>query len=485
MNTVLKASFASKNNVASYLKTAAQKYPTKLAVVAPRGQDRAQRLSYTHLTFKQLDEESDRYAHGLAKKGIKKGTRVLMMIPPGPEFIALWFALLKLGAVVVLIDPGMGRKNLFECIAKVQPEALIAIPIVHILKAVFRKPFKTVKTSIAKLKSIREEKWQKFEIAEVDPEESAAIVFTTGSTGVPKGVVYAHKTLEAHIESFKRNFNITEDDIGFPAFLPFSLYCIAIGTTAIMPPMDPRHPKDVDAKEVMELIRHHQPTYSFGSPAFWKTISSCCTIENIQLPSFKRVMMFGAPVREEVLAELEEILPNGEAYTPYGATEALPLCSFAGSEILAETLAQTKQGKGVCVGRALAGIELKIIKITENTISNLSEAKELAENEIGEIIVKGSVVTEQYFNLPQHTKLAKIWDGQEIWHRMGDVGYLDNQDRLWFCGRKNHRVITNNGTLFTVPIEAIFNQHPAVAKSALVGVSTKPVVLYREKIESL
>ena len=484
------------SNTARYLTTIAEKAPARPAVLYPRGRDAAGRTLYHAMTFRQLEDESDRYAHGLRRIGIGRGCRVLLMVPPGIEFLALTFAIFKIGAVLILIDPGMGKNNLLHCIGDVKPEALIAVPLAHALKALCRRHFREVKHAVTvgrrwfwggpTLDQIREKASGRFPLAPVSSVDPAAILFTTGSTGIPKGVLYLHGMLGAQIKSIQSHFQITEDDVGLPAFPPFALFCIAMGTTCVLPDMDPTKPAEVDAREIIRPIQDYRVTYSFGSPALWNRVSEYCVEHHVQLPSLKKIMLAGAPVPGEVLRRLKAILPvDADSHTPYGATEVLPVASISGSEILAETLALSNQGAGICVGRALPGVALKIIRISDEVVPDWEETLVLPPKEIGEIVVKGSVVTREYYKRKDQTALAKIRDGDCAWHRMGDVGYLDEKERLWFCGRKSHRVITAKKTMFTVPCEAIFNQHPDVFRSALVGIgprtNQRPVIVIEPK----
>ena len=480
------------SNIASYLTAVAEKAPSRTALLYPLGYGVAGRVAYRAVTFQQLNEESDRYAHGLAKIGIGRGCRVLLMVPPGIEFLALTFAVFKIGAVLILIDPGMGKRNLLHCIGEVEPEALIAVPLVHALKKIYGKPFKPVKVAVTAgrrwfwsgptLGHICEKVWSEFPLAPVSSEDPAAILFTTGSTGIPKGVLYLHGMLDAQIRSIQSHFQIKEDDVGLPAFPPFALFCVAMGTTCVLPSMDSTKPAEVDPRDIIRPIEDYRITYSFGSPAFWNRVSYYCVERGIHLPLVKKIMLAGAPVPGIVLSRLKEILPaDADSHTPYGATEALPVTSISGSEILAETLHLSNQGAGICVGRPLPGIELKIIRISDEVIPAWDEALVLPPREIGEIVAKGPVVTREYFRREDQTVLAKIRDGDSVWHRMGDVGYLDENGRLWFCARKNHRVITAKKIMFTMPCEAIFNRHPDVFRSALVGLgprtNRRPVII--------
>jgi acyl-CoA synthetase (AMP-forming)/AMP-acid ligase II len=148
------------------------------------------------------------------------------------------------------------------------------------------------------------------------------------------------------------------------------------------------------------------------------------------------------------------------------------VASIGSKEILAETRHQTDAGAGVCVGRPVPGLEARVIRITDEPISVWDEALTLPADEIGEIAVRANHATRTYFDLPAATALAKIPDSasNSFFHRMGDLGYFDTQGRLWFCGRKAHRVETPEGAMFTIPCEAVFNTDPRIFRTALVGV---------------
>jgi acyl-CoA synthetase (AMP-forming)/AMP-acid ligase II len=418
------------------------------------------------------------------------------MVPPGIEFIALTFALFKIGAVLILIDPGMGRSHLLHCIEEVEPQAMIAVPLMHALRVFYRQHFRQVKHAVTlgrrwfwggpTLDQVREGGRDRFAGAKVASVDPAAILFTTGSTGMPKGVIYLHSMFDAQVRAIQSYFRIEENEVGLPAFPPFALFCVAMGTTCVLPYMDPTKPAQADPGKIIRAIQDYKVTYSFGSPAVWNRVSQYCVEHRVRLSSVKKVMMAGAPVPGSVLRRLKEILPkDAECHTPYGATEALPVTSICGSEILHETTELTNRGAGICVGRPLPGIAVKIIRITDGAIPEWEESLALPARQTGEIVVKGSAVTEEYFKRKDQTELAKIRGAGSAWHRMGDVGYLDEKERLWFCGRKSHRVVTAEKTMFTVQCEAIFNQHENVSRSALVGVGPRtrqrPVIVIEPK----
>jgi acyl-coenzyme A synthetase/AMP-(fatty) acid ligase len=325
------------------------------------------------------------------------------------------------------------------------------------------------------LKDIRMLPWKPFPIADTAKDETAAILFTTGSTGPAKGVIYSHGIFDAQVRLIKSQFGITPDEIDLPTFPLFALFDPALGMTAIIPDMDPTRPANVDPEKIIEAVVNHGVTNMFASPALLNRVGRHGKEKKIKLPSLKRIISAGAPASPANIAQFSNMLEaDAEIHTGYGATEAMPVSSFGSREILSETAKLSEQGFGICVGRPIQSIEVQIISISDDPIEQWSQAFVLNQGEIGEIVVCGDIVTSGYFERPGHDTASKIRDNGRIWHRMGDLGWLDHKGRLWFCGRKNHRVIVTDKTLFTIPCEAVFNNHPAVYRSALVGVGMPP-----------
>ncbi len=472
-------------NVAHYLKTMARVQPYRRAVVAPTTRDNHGRVAYSHLTFRQLDRESDCFAHGLVQAGIDRGVKTILMVRPSLEFFALTFALFKVGAVPVMVDPGMGVKRMLSCLKESNAEALIGIPPAHALRTLCPKYFKGVKTAVTvgrkwfwgglTLRDIRALPWRRFKVADTRHDELAAILFTTGSTGPAKGAIYTHGIFDAQIRLIKSQFGISPDEIDLPTFPLFALFDPALGMTAIIPDMDPTRPAKVNPKRIIEAVVNHGVTNMFASPALLDRVGRYGKAKGIKLPSLKRVISAGAPAAPANIERFSAMLTDeSEIHTGYGATEAMPVSSFGSREILGETAKLSEKGFGMCVGRPIQGIDVRIIRISDAPIRQWSDVELVNEGEIGEIAVKGEIVTQGYYERPRHDAISKIKDNGQLWHRMGDLGWQDNKGRIWFCGRKSHRVITGSQTLFTIPCEAIFNNHPSVFRSALVGLGEAP-----------
>ncbi|MBJ6750287.1 fatty acid CoA ligase family protein [Geomonas anaerohicana] len=464
-------------NIAAHLPEMARRQPDTRAIIFPKGK--------RSLTFSELNSLSDKIARGLIANGIRSGVRTVLMVTPSPEFFALTFALFKVGAVPVLIDPGLGIKNLKQCFSEAEPHAFIGIPKAHIARKLFSWGKESIRTcvtvgprlfwegtTLAKIIAEQQDDTP-FTLAPTQKDDVAAILFTSGSTGIPKGAIYSHGNFSAQVQALKEVYGIEPGEIDLPTFPLFALFAPALGMTAVIPEMDFTRPGSVDPKKIVGPINEYGVTTMFGSPALINRVGRYGVEHGVKLPTLRRAISAGAPVPASVLERFTSLLnPGVQVFTPYGATEALPVCSIGSTEILQETRMITDAGGGVCVGRPVKGIRLEIIQITDNPIYGWDDELRVPTGKIGEIVVQGEQVTRGYYNRPESDHLSKIIDAAtgSFFHRMGDLGGMDEEGRVWFCGRKSHRVETEAGPLYTIPCEAVFNTHPAVFRSALVGV---------------
>lgn len=472
-------------NIASALVRMAVKIPDSPAILFPLGRDSTGKQRYQTTSYRELNQASDQIAIGLAASGIEKGMRAALMVKPSMEFFALTFALFKAGIVPVMVDPGMGLKSLRVCLDEAEPDAFIGIPQAHAARIVLGWGKRTIKTHVTvgkrwfwgglTLEDVRlagSEADSVFQAPAVSEEDLAAIVFTSGSTGIPKGARYSHGNFMAQVELISKTYQIEPGEIDLPTFPLFALFDPALGMTTVVPEMDFANPGKVDPRNIIEPILEFGITNMFGSPAVLNRLSRYGLENRVLLPTLNRVISAGAPVPAVVLERCRTMLrDDAQIFTPYGATESLPVASIGSDEILGETRELTDLGKGVCIGRPVEGVDVEIIRIDDNVIERWSDDLRVATGVVGEFVVVGPQVTKAYHNRDASTALAKITreDGT-IMHRMGDVGYFDEAGRMWFCGRKSHRVVTEDGPMFTVMCEAIFNVHAAVFRTALVGV---------------
>ncbi|MEE2642698.1 MAG: fatty acid CoA ligase family protein [Planctomycetota bacterium] len=476
----------SATNVGTLLTESARGTPDAVAVAVSR--PRSGRRVYERVHFAELDRETDEIALGLQAAGARKGMRLALLVRPGIDFVKLVFAMFKSGVVTILIDPGMGRSNMIRCLSEAEPEGFVAIPLAQATRCLLRHRFpqaafnitvgrrwfwggKTLDRIVSMGKRQLEARTAETgDLFRIDPSDPAAIIFTTGSTGAPKGVLYSHNNFVNQATEIRDYYGIEPGGVDVSGFPLFALFNAGMGVTTVVPKMDFTKPADVDPLEIISAVKDWNADQSFGSPALWTTVGRYCEKQGVRLPTLKRVLTAGAPVPPHVLGRLKKIIADdGEIHTPYGATEALPVASMDATTVLAETAALTEQGKGTCVGNRFPGMQSRVIEITDEPIEDISQTKEMPTNQIGELMVKGDVVTEKYVTRSEANALHKVSDGDSFWHRMGDVGYLDEKDRFWFCGRKGHRITTPEGVMYTIPCEAIFNAHRSVYRTALVG----------------
>ncbi|OLQ74844.1 peptide synthase [Photobacterium proteolyticum] len=502
-------------NICRHLKRAAEETPDALAVAVQK-RLLTGRFRYQELNFAELDAESDRIARVLAEYGITRGMKVVLMVTPSLDFFALTFALFKAGVIPILVDPGMGIKNLRQCFAEAEPDAFIGIPKAHIARCLFGWGKASVRRLLTvggselfakafggtSLKALlkadansqsshaNNETPITHNMALLGSDEMAAILFTSGSTGTPKGVVYTHAMFEAQINVLKNDYGIVPGERDLATFPLFSLFGPALGMASIVPDMDASKPITANPDNLFAAIEQYQCSNMFVNPALIERLgqagAASTEAKAHTLPSIRRVISAGAPATISSIARFSKMLKDGvEVLNSYGATESLPL-AMIGSEQLLNTTDITDSGGGICVGKPVDGVDVAIIAITEDPITEWDEALRLPVGTIGEIVVKGPMVSHSYYHRASATEQAKIIDSADgpaehsVRHRMGDLGYLDQHGQLWMCGRKAHRVEANRaGSIFddepyfSIPCERIFNTHPKVRRTALVGVEIR------------
>jgi acyl-CoA synthetase (AMP-forming)/AMP-acid ligase II len=509
-------------NVADRLAVWAGSIPDSAAVACARP------AGYAVCTFRELDDDALSLARGLLDLGVQSGDRLVLLVKPSVEFVTLVFALLRAGVVTVLVDPGMGRKHLLDCLSAAEPDGFIAISRAQAVRTLLRRRFPKARFNVTVgrrwfwggvtyRRLLNRGRKRHAQLPTTYADDPAAIIFTSGSTGPPKGVLYTHGMFDTQAGEIQRAYDLQPGGIDLACFALFGLFNSAIGVTTVFPEMDFSRPAFADPKELLRAANEWRVTQAFASPAVWDKLSRHCEQSGERIDTLRKVFSCGAPVAAAVIERtLAMVCLDAEMHTPYGATEALPVATIEAREILNETAAMTSQGAGVCVGRKFDSIEWKIIRITDEPIADIGDAEELPPGEIGELIVRGPQVSPSYIITIQPRALpggkfrsgntlpleddprpkagatgakavSKIRDGAGVWHRMGDVGYFDDKQRFWYCGRKSQRVQTRNGPLFTGQIESVFETLPGVRRAALVGIGPEanqaPVMVLELKNE--
>jgi olefin beta-lactone synthetase len=449
---------------------------------------RAAKPYYSATTYGDIKKLCNQYQRGVAELGIKQGDRVLFLFPVSKEFLALCLAVMGRGAIPIFVDPGIGLENLKKCIKQAKCDVLIAASKGMVLKYLWRRTFKKIRIVIsiddyvlgadAKLSFLK--KYSTVDVSKVETSDknidsTCFVAFTSGATGIPKGVQFTHAMCSRQLELFEQELGLTPQTKNFPLLHLFSLFNIALGVTTVLPPIDTSNPLSLDPKLLCTILQDQKIHSSFGSPTLWDKISTYCIRNGIVFDSLKRVFIAGAPVTEKVLKKVESIISHdkGIVYTPYGSTECLPVTIISSHDIKMKTPVSADTGEeGINVGKAAYQTKVLVIEPQEGQLQSFKEVTILKPGTIGEIIVSGAQVSTQYLENEEANNLSKICDeSSTIWHRMGDMGYLDEDGTLYFCGRKAHRVFTTERVYYSIPIERIFNSHERVRRSALVGIN--------------
>lgn len=439
------------------------------------------------LNYESLEQIVSNYAFTLESIGITEGSKVIILIKPDMEFYFIMIALFKMGALPVLIDPGMGIKNVVNCLKSVEADACIALKEAHILRFLFPGHFKTVKswittgkkflfTGLQLKKLLPAHSGKSYPSRSLQPTDPSAIIFTTGSTGVAKGARYNQITMEGIRSLLKENFSIGPDEINIATFPAFNMLDFVFGITTVITDLDVSQPAEVNVKLLIDILNREGVTQMFASPVLVKNMADYGIQSGVRLKTLKKVITGGAPLAPDVIRDFNKIMPaDGEIYSTYGATEALPIAAISGKETINETGKLTELGRGTCVGRPLRGVNLKIIESSDGAVKQFSDCNLLATGEVGEIIIKADNVSPLYYNNDFETERHKIKDNSTsgtnggVWHRTGDLGYLDEQGRIWFCGRKRHAVKADGRIYYSCCCEAVINTNRYVKKSALVA----------------
>jgi acyl-CoA synthetase (AMP-forming)/AMP-acid ligase II len=461
-------------SLAGALRARARSDPRADALVEPAG-----RGSWRRVSFRELDERADRYAAGLSRAGVRGGDRVLYLLRPAGEGYAVFYALLRLGGVPVFVDPRMQWRGLLECIRSAGSRVVLGVPALHALRLVAPRAFAAARLFVASgavsLPGTRLLRDCLGEANGVPPvpessEQTCFLAFTSGATGAPKAVLCTHGMIRAQLALMSRVCGWREGTAVVMCYAPFVPYALADGLTAVLPDMDFSRPAAARPARIIEAMLAHRAACAFAAPVLWMRLARWCEATGIALPDLRQAVSAGAPVPIALHRRLRPLMhPDGDLFTPYGATEAMPLTVAAGRE-LEDTFEQSARGAGTCVGMPLPGVELRIIRVTDQPIPVWSDDLLSPPGTIGEIVVAGPMVSPAYPDLPEETHRAKIRRGGRLLHRTGDLGRLDARGRVWFCGRKAHRIETEKGMLAPVPLENIFDRHPAVFRSAVVGV---------------
>ncbi|MEV6097494.1 fatty acid CoA ligase family protein [Nocardia sp. NPDC051981] len=464
-------------------------HPEREAVIYADGRNRDGLPDYRHLTYAELDAWSDTIAERFAEAGVTRGVRTIVLVRPGPELYAVLYGLFKIGAVPVVIDPGMGMFKMLRCLQAADAEAFVGVTEAQALRIVFRAYFRKVRMAVTVGRSWWQgptlESWGRTPASALPEREPAPddepllIAYTTGSTGPAKAVVLTHGNLSAMIDQVDAAREHVAPGTSLITAPVAGILELLLGSRCVLPPLIPSKVGATDPAHVVDAVQRYEVKTMFASPAVLIPLLRHIEQTGAALPSIESIYSGGAPVPDWCIAALRQVLPEpAKVYSGYGATEALPMATIESRELLGDLVEQAHTGYGVCVGAPALHVRARIIAITDDPLPDWADAEAraadlAASRGIGELVVSGPNVSPRYFWPQAADRTGKIIDGEVIWHRTGDLAWIDDAGRIRFCGRKSQRLETASGPMFTVQVEQVFNTVEGVARTALVGVGAR------------
>lgn len=424
----------------------------------------------------------------LKELGLQTGDIVLMMIKPNFEYNALVFAMMKSGIVPAFVDPGMKREYFLKAVRDLDYKVMLGDMKAYLFYKIFNMQgdfhFYQIRLVKNALKTFQAMKTNDEEIllgADDDQDESdhydfsktlCALLYTSGATGPAKAVEYTHDIFIAQIHYLKEMFDLGIGDVDLAGFPLFSMFTMSMGVTSVIADIDVSKPSQASGEKLFNQIIRHHVTFCSGSPAIWKNLAHYALASQKTIPFVKSLVTFGAPIQENFHHMFSKILEVGDTYAPYGATESLPISVMGYHELRDIFQKQAhhlkhpflgNQYQGICVGKPVMHVQI----FDHQDLKNMNPLK---TNQIGEICVAGPVVTKRYYQNPTANEKAKFYLHDKLFHRMGDMGYLDEEGRLWFLGRKVHIVTNAKGEIYyPMGIEPLFNRETNIfERTALV-----------------
>jgi acyl-CoA synthetase (AMP-forming)/AMP-acid ligase II/pimeloyl-ACP methyl ester carboxylesterase len=479
---------------------------TAVAEMKPTGPPRV-------LSWRELDDDVAAVAAGLASLGYGPGSRVSLLVPPGVDLTVLIYACLRIGAIIVVADAGLGTRGLSRAVRGSAPDVVIGIERALIAARAFAWPGRRI--SAAPLSAVRRRALRvdaslndlrAARPADATPERSdadadAAILFTSGSTGPAKGVVYTNRQLSAMRDAVESTLGLGPGSSLVAGFAPFALLGPALGATSVTPDMDVTSPRTLTAQALADAAAAISANVVFASPAALRNVlatsSDLSADGRTALGRIALMLSAGAPIPVPLLEAVQELVPAAALHTPYGMTESLLVADIDLDGIRRAAAAADAgldgAGNGVCVGLPVHGARVAISPLgafeghsTSDTDRDGGPDGGLRDGSrddspdgeavgpptttpgvTGEILVDAPHVKDRYF---------RLWKTQQDsahtrpWHRTGDVGHFDADGRLWVEGRLGHVVTSPAGIVTPVGLEQALETLDAVRLAAVVGV---------------
>ena len=428
------------------------------------------------LTFAELDDAVGRAAAWWQGQGLRRGQAVLVFVPMSAALYVELLALFRLGAVALFLDPSAGRQHLEQCCARWAPDALLAIPKAHLLRlrsrALRRIPLKVSAGCWVPGARRRPARWRGGVLATSPavPADAALVTFTSGSTGVPKGAVRTHGFLLAQFRALAPSIALEPGDVDLATLPVFTLANLAAGVTTVIPDVDLKRPGAVDAARVFAQIERRGVTRITASPAFFERLVAYGGADGRTLPTLRKIHTGGAPVFPRLLEALRRLAPAAQVVAVYGSTEAEPIAHLGSEEMTAADLAAMRASRGLLAGEPVPEVRLRVLRDRWGTprgvlTKEALAAETLPAGEAGEIVVAGDHVLGGYLGGIGDAE-TKFRVSDEVWHRTGDAGMLDERGRLWLLGRCMARIVDAHGVLYPFGVECVAMTFPHVRRAA-------------------
>ncbi len=443
------------------------------------------------VTFAELDKSSDELALYFKKQGLKYNDTALVLHSMCIELYNIIFALFKLGVKAMLVDPSSGLPFMETCFEIERPHALITSSRGSLLPFVsggvqdipmkFRTGmglfgFKPIYLLSIKVRNILDgdASQNKIDLDAVQGELPALITFTSGSTGRPKGIIRTHDFLLHQHKALEESLSLKEGAVEMTALPIFVLANLASGMTSIIPNINLRKPGKADGARLLQQIGQYKTERIVAPPALLERLSDYCIKHKCTANSLLKIFTGGGPVFPKLMRRLKSIAPHADIIAVYGSTEAEPIAHIALSQINEDDFEQIKSGAGLLAGLPETQVQLHIVKplITTEKLQHFSlaefDAMKQASNVPGEIVVTGGHVIKGYVR-GQGDSQAKFKVDNQVWHRTGDAGYLDNKGRLWLLGRESAKIVDTEGVLYPFQAEGAASEHISVKRAACVS----------------
>ncbi|UCD71780.1 MAG: AMP-binding protein [Syntrophobacterales bacterium] len=413
------------------------------------------------LTFSELNMQANKLANWLLSQGLKKGDRAVMLLPNCAEFAVAYFALMKIGVIAVILDFRLSPPEMAPLFDETKAKVLIT----HFKQKTFGVRMLREKGDFRYVIIVGEEKGEENGIypyerivaggdtqepkITIREEDEALYLYTSGTTGRPKGVILTYDHLTYFPESMKALLPISDQDID-GSVLPMSHISgpillnlmVDMGLTLVI--VD-----EIRPRKILEEIQRNKITFFHAVPPIFQMILNLPSRERYDLSSLCWVAMMGTVVPEELMEEWVAEYPHTVALQGYGATETSPLLTLTRYEDAPRKMASA--------GRPVPRAEIKIVD---------KEGNELPPEEVGEVIARGPQIMSGYFKSPKATA-QKIKDG---WHYTGDLGRFDEDGYLYILGRSDDMIITGGMSVYPSEVENVLTAHSKVAEVVAVGV---------------